>query len=204
MTMIELDPPFRRATPGDADALAELINFAGEGLPLYLWGKMAEAGETPWDVGRRRAAREEGSFSFRNAIVVEAGGKVVSCLIGYPLPDRPEPIDYSTLPALFVPMQELENLAPGTWYVNVLATYPEYRGQGHGVGLLALAERLAAAANKSGLSIIVADGNSGARRLYERWGCRQVAQRPIVKETWDNPSANWVLLVKSLERENGP
>ncbi len=45
--MIELDPPYRRATPEDADALAELINFAGEGLPLYLWGKMAEAGETP-------------------------------------------------------------------------------------------------------------------------------------------------------------
>ena len=22
------------------------------------------------------------------------------------------------------PLQELENLAPGTWYVNVLATYP--------------------------------------------------------------------------------
>ena len=35
--MIELDPPYRRATPEDAGALAELINFAGEGLPLYLW-----------------------------------------------------------------------------------------------------------------------------------------------------------------------
>ena len=153
--MIELDPPYRRATPEDAGALAELINFAGEGLPLYLWAKMAEAGETPWDVGRRRAARQEGSFSYRNAIVVEAGGKVVASLIGYPLPDRPEPIDYDTLPALFVPMQELENLAPGTWYVNVLATYPEHRGQGLGAGLLHLAEQIAAAAGKSGLSIIV-------------------------------------------------
>ena len=202
--MIELNPPYRRATPEDATALAELINFAGEGLPLYLWGKMAEAGETSWDVGRRRAAREEGSFSYRNAIVVEAGGQVVACLIGYSLPERPEPIDYDTLPALFVPMQELENLAPGTWYVNVLATYPEHRGQGHGAGLLALAERLAAAANKSGLSIIVSDDNSGARRLYERWGCRQVAQRPMVKEAWDNPGLNWVLLVKPLDGANGP
>jgi hypothetical protein len=36
------------------------------------------------------------------------------------------------MPAMFVPLQELENLAPGTWYVNVLAAYPEHRSQGHG------------------------------------------------------------------------
>ena len=60
--IIELDPPYRRATPEDANGLAELINFAGEGLPLYLWSKMVETGETPWDVGHRRAGREEGSF----------------------------------------------------------------------------------------------------------------------------------------------
>jgi ribosomal protein S18 acetylase RimI-like enzyme len=201
--MIGLDPPYRRARPEDAAVLAELVNIAGEGLPLYLWGRMAEAGETPWDVGRRRAGRETGSFSYRNAIVVEAEGKVVACLIGYPLPDRPEPIDYDALPALFVPLQELENLAPGTWYVNVLATDPAHRGRGHGTGLLSLAERIAAAAGKSGLSIIVSDANSGARRLYRRWGCRQVAQRPAVKEDWDNPGLNWVLLVKALEGAKG-
>jgi hypothetical protein len=52
----------RPATVGDAALLAELINYAGEGLPLYLWGEMAEPGESAWDVGRRRAAREEDSF----------------------------------------------------------------------------------------------------------------------------------------------
>ena len=39
-------PGLRAARPDDAPALAELVNFAGEGLPLYLWGKMAEAGQT--------------------------------------------------------------------------------------------------------------------------------------------------------------
>jgi hypothetical protein len=34
--MIELKPPFRYARPDDAAALAELINFAGVGLPNYL------------------------------------------------------------------------------------------------------------------------------------------------------------------------
>jgi hypothetical protein len=44
--MIRLEPPFRQATPGDAPALAELVNLAGEGLPLYLWTSMAEPGES--------------------------------------------------------------------------------------------------------------------------------------------------------------
>lgn len=194
--MTALAPPFRRARPEDDRALAELINFAGEGLPLYLWGNMAEPGENAWEVGRRRARREEGSFSYRNAVVLEADGAVAACLIGYPLPERPEPIDYDTMPAMFVPLQELENLAPGTWYVNVLAAYPAQRGRGHGTRLLSLAERLAAEAGARGLSIIVSEANTGARRLYETCGYRQIAVRPMVKEDWQNPAQNWVLLVK--------
>ena len=35
----------RPAAIDDAGLLAELINYAGEGLPLYLWGEVAEPGE---------------------------------------------------------------------------------------------------------------------------------------------------------------
>ena len=79
--------------PDDAKALAELINFAGEGLPLYLWDRMAEPGETAWDVGRRRARRDVGGFSWRNATVSEQEGSVAACLIGYLLPEAAPPID---------------------------------------------------------------------------------------------------------------
>ncbi len=196
--MIELEQPFRRARPEDADALAELINFAGEGLPLYLWEKMAQDGETAWDVGRQRAKREEGGFSYMNAVVLEKDAKINACLIGYPLADQPEPIDYENTPAMFVPMEELERLAPGTWYVNVLATYAEFRGQGHGTRLLSIAERLATDTGKSGLSIIISEANTGARRLYEKCGYRQNADRPMVKEGWQNAGERWVLLTKSI------
>lgn len=126
-----LEPPFRRATIDDAPTLAELVNHAGEGLPLYLWGKMAAPGETAWDVGRRRAARQEGSFSYRNAMIVEQDSQCAGCLIGYEIPDDPAPIA-DDMPAMFVPLQELENLAPGTWYVNVLAVLLRFRRQGLG------------------------------------------------------------------------
>jgi ribosomal protein S18 acetylase RimI-like enzyme len=182
----------------DADALAELVNFAGEGLPLYLWTRMAKEGEDPWTVGQARARREEGSFSYRNAAVIEREGGVAACLIGYPLADEPEPIGAET-PAMFVPLQELENLAPGTWYVNVLAGYPQSRGHGFGTALLKHAETLARAAGvKNGMSVIVADNNTGARRLYERVGYREVAKRPMAKENWVSAGSAWVLLAKQL------
>ena len=95
-----------------------------------------------------------------------------------------------------VPLQELENLAPATWYVNVLAVYPEQRGRGLGTTLLGLADELAAAAGSRGLSIIVSDANRTARRLYERCGYRQVAERAMVKDECQSAGLSWVLLVK--------
>lgn len=198
MPTIDLTPPYRPATPADALPLAELVNFAGEGMPLYLWTNMAAPGESPWDIGQQRARRDSGGFSYRNTVVREHAGRVAAALIGYPLDDDPEPANYEDMPPMFVPLQQLEDLVPGTWYVNVLAAYPEYRGKGFGGGLLAIAEQLAAATGSSGLSIIVSDANSGARRLYERQGYAEIATRPMVKESWENAGENWVLLVKSL------
>ena len=56
--------------------------------------------------------------------------------------------------------------------------------------------RLAAAAGSSGLSIIVSDANAGARRLYGRCGYREIATRLMVKERWQNPGTDCVLLLK--------
>jgi len=191
-----MNPPFRPAAPDDAQALAELVDFASEGLALYLWRKFAGPAGDPWAVGRERALRETGSFSYRNAVVREHEGHVAAALIGYPLARVSEPVP-ETMPAMFVPLQELENLAPGTWYVNVLAAYPQYRGQGYGTALLAVAERKASAMKCDGLSIIVSDSNTGARRLYERCGYREQARRAKVKDGWQNPGIEWVLLTKA-------
>ena len=195
--MTALRPPFRPAELADAAVLAELVNYAGEGMPLYLWEKMAGPGETAWDVGRKRAARDTGSFSYRNAVVIEHGGRCAGSLIGYAIGDQPAPIG-SDMPPMFVPLQELENLAPSTWYVNVLAVLPEVRGHGLGSQLLELADETGRALGLRGMSVIVSDTNAGARRLYERHGYRLVATRTKVKEGWQNDGREWVLLTKEL------
>jgi ribosomal protein S18 acetylase RimI-like enzyme len=99
---------------------------------------------------------------------------------------------------MFVPLQQLEDLVPGTWYINVLAAFPEHRGKGYGTGLLTVAERIAAQEKCTGLSLIVSDGNPRARQLYTRSGYREIASRPMVKDAWENAGNNWILLGKSI------
>ena len=46
----------KHAEKENARDLAQLINIAGEGIPVYLWRLMIEANESWLDVGTRRAA----------------------------------------------------------------------------------------------------------------------------------------------------
>lgn len=184
----------RPARLEDAPRLAQLINMAGHGLPLYLWQQMAGPGEDPWEIGARRRAERIGQDE---TYVIATGAGAVAGLIGYAQPPEPAPIP-DDLPAMFVPMQELENLAPASWYVHVLAVLPEARGQGYGTRLLRHAEALARKAALTRMSIIVENGNTGARKLYERQGFSETASRPLVDGAWGTQSTAWVLLEKSL------
>ena len=185
---------FRPATKNDAQHLAHLVNFAGEGIPYYFWQKNAESGQDPWDIGKSRAEREEGSFSYRHTIVAEIDGELAGCLVTYVLPEDPEPIDYDEMPPIFVPIQELEDSAPSTQYVSVLAAYPQYRNLGVGSGLLKIAEK---EGDGRAMSIIVSDGNPNARRLYERVGYVAERDQKMVKEDWKGEGKNWILMIKA-------
>jgi len=196
LPMKRLTAPYRRATSEDAPKMAELVNIASHGLALYLWGKQAGAGEPPWDVALKRARRGVGGFAYRNTVVREAEGKIAACLVSYPLRDAPQL--YDQVPIMLAPMFELENIVPGTWFVNVLATYAEHRGKGYGTELLHIAEVLAHDAQCGGMSLVLSDANAEARRLYERHGYGEHATRPIVKEDWEHSGQNWVLLVKAF------
>jgi hypothetical protein len=100
--MTKTDVPFRCARLADAAALAELVQFASEGLALSLWTLLAAPGSDPWEIGRKRVRGETGGVSYRHALIAELAGKPAGALIGYPLGEEPEPSP-GTLPALLVP-----------------------------------------------------------------------------------------------------
>jgi ribosomal protein S18 acetylase RimI-like enzyme len=192
--MIALEAPLRLATEADAHELSELVNFAGDSLPLYLWTRIAKDGEDPWDIGRARQAEKarEGGV-----VVIDRGDGAIACLMGYEIGAAPIPIADDS-PPLLRPLQELENRALNSWYVNVLACYLEFRGRGLGSRLLQEAEKIGWAADMRQMSVIVASGNIGARRLYQRHGYDEIDTRPCVRDGWVTDIDSWVLLMKKL------
>ncbi len=177
---VRLQPPLRYAREEDGRRVAELMDIAGHGLPAYVWSLWAEEGQEAIDVGAARAAQENGNFSYRNAVVAEDEGEAVALLLAYRLPEAGASADLDEVPEVFRPLVELELLAPGTFYVNGLATLPGYEGRGLGSKLLDAANALAAETGCDELSVEVFEQNEGAVRLYERHGYRTVARRQAV------------------------
>ncbi|MEZ5797021.1 MAG: GNAT family N-acetyltransferase [Paracoccaceae bacterium] len=187
----------RPATAADADHLVRFINMAADDLPLHFWRKSVGPDGDAMAWGRERAARATGNFSYANAWLAEVDGQVAACLLGYPAEETPGPIDPET-PPIFVPLLELEALAPGSWYLNVLATYDGFRGRGLGSALLAHAEQVARAAGHSAISLIAEDTHLDALRLYTAKGFVETARRPLVKGDWQVDASEWILFLKPL------
>lgn len=188
----------RKATPADGRILAELLDAAGEGLPRYLWAQRAANGEDPLAFGARRAAGTEGGFSHLNAHIALAAGEVAGMLLGYALPDPYDDSELDQAPAVVRPLLELEAQVPGSWYVNAVAAVPRFRGHGVGTFLMDMAEFLARAAGAAATSLIVADSNAGAMRLYARLGYEPIARRPVAPYPGCHHAGDWILMRRPL------
>lgn len=187
----------RKAEASDAAHLVRFINMAADDLPMHFWRKSVGPEGDAIAYGMERAARATGSFSYSNAWLAETGSEVAACLLGYPAEDEPAPIAPDT-PPVFVPLLELEALAPGSWYLNVLATYESFRGRGCGSALLAKAEDITRAGGRRVISLITADTHHEAQRLYAAKGYTEIARRPVVKGDWQVDATEWILMTKTL------
>jgi ribosomal protein S18 acetylase RimI-like enzyme len=188
--MLRLAPPLRLAREADAPRLAILINEAAHGLALHAWTRSAEPGGDPWAIGAALQAERarEGLWT----VIDKGAGPVAGLQVWPPGGGAPS----SARSAIFEPFRELRALVPDSLYVNVLATLPEARGRGFGTRLMGVAEEIAGEAGLPGLSLIVSDANTDARRLYARLGYAERAARPMVKDGWDGPGETWLLLVR--------
>jgi ribosomal protein S18 acetylase RimI-like enzyme len=192
------NPGLRDARVSDARRIAELIDLAGEGIPLWLWAQDASGDQTPLDFGALRAAREGVNFSFRNAVVAEIGEQVVGMMLGYRLPDSTGSGDLWELPSIVRPMVELELMVPGSFYINALAVLPDFQGSGIGSRLLEIANERGRAAGCKLLSLIVFEENRDAVRLYLQRGYTTAARRPAVSHPCCPLSGEILLMTRQV------
>jgi ribosomal protein S18 acetylase RimI-like enzyme len=183
----------RAATKADCRTIAELYRIASDGVSDYIWTKLAEPGQDLLDVGQRRYEREDTAFSYRNASVVERNGKVIAMLVSFPMVVDEHHVESDPVLAPYSALEE-----PDSYYICAMAVYPEFRGQRTGQRLLQLAEDKARNHGFSRLSLIVFEKNTGAKRLYERFGYHERARRPVVPHPLIHHEGDAVLMVKDI------
>ncbi len=194
----------RAARSDDARVIARLFALAGAGLPEHLWSQEAAVGETPIDVGARRALRGQASFSWRNADIAEHDGRVAGMMLGYPT-RNPTPEGRPLLPRLppaVQPLVELEFEAPRSYYINALAVFERSRGCGVGTRLVATAVQRAVERDLPRVCVQVFENNRPALQLYRSCGFEFVDRRPMVEHPFDAEVGDSLLLCRPVACRN--
>lgn len=183
----------RPATKADCAAIARLYSISSDGVADYVWTKLAAPGEDILDVGRRRYEREDTLFSYQNCTVVDVDGRVAGMLVAFPMHVDPNYVESDPVLAPYGALEE-----DNSYYICGMALFPEYRGQGIGTGLLALAEQHAREKGFSRLSLIVFEKNAGAKQLYERSGYRETKRAAVHPHPLIHYTGDALLMVKDL------
>ncbi len=182
----------RPATPDDAGLFVRVYELASHGLAPYLWRQAAGPGGDAMALALERIAGRIAERDSSGTLVMEVDGRPAGGITTYEIGPDPVTIDGNLDPNI-VPMVELENLAPGTLYINAVAVLPEYQSLGIGSRLI---RRIEAIAPAPGTSLIVEDGNERAWRLYESLGYRFAAARPLKAVGWECDSSEWWLMTR--------
>jgi ribosomal protein S18 acetylase RimI-like enzyme len=195
---MEAQTRFRSARIEDCRTIAELYRISSDGVADYIWQGLAESGEEPIEVGERRYAREDTVFSYKNCTVAERRGEVTGMLVAFPVEqaDSNEGDSDEEVDPVLKPYSELEQ--PGSFYICGMALFPEYRGNGLGIRMLELAQQQAYQRGFDELSLIVFEQNAGAKRLYERYGFREVDRRPVVPHELIRYTGDALLMVAGV------
>ena len=187
--------PIRPACTEDAGHIARLAMLAGEGIPAYFWNQVKLANESVVDAGARRVTSDETNFSYKNAHVALCEEKIAGLLLGYKTISVPSDAEIGNAPDFIRPLLLMDRKVPGTFYINMLATYPEYRGRSIGRALMMHAEAVAASLNIKALSLQVFNENQHALEFYFRLGYRKIAELPVVPHEC-HPYTDKVYLLK--------
>ena len=187
----------RPANQQDCVHLVLFADMATRRLTSYVWGLMVTPGQSSFEVGRN-IIRNDDSHVMRlgNWRVAEDDGKIIGGLNSYVI-SEPSSSPASILNAL-KPLNELKEMAIGTWYISALAIYLEHQGGGVGKALLAEAESLARAANKNRLTLMVGSFNARAYDVYHQAGFKEWARRPFTAFPGSDKPGEWILMVKNL------
>jgi len=188
----------RNANLKDCYSVAELALIAGEGIPAFFWAQSRNEGQDIISVGAHNLASETENFSYKNVHVAVVEDNIAGMLLAYKLPSNELAEDINDFPEFIRPLIELEQCVPNSFYINMIACYPQYRGKGVGSALMAIVDQLAQEAGCQIISLEVFEQNEGALRLYQRLGYNIIESRDVIPHPCHVYTGKIFLLTKAV------
>jgi ribosomal protein S18 acetylase RimI-like enzyme len=194
----------RDAVEGDARALAEVCIMAGHGvMELFYDGLVPGKSVTDCVITRRILDRDSFATFRRWRVATDASGNFLGALNSLPhqvLMDAPNDplLDEARLRPISA-LLELEETAVDSYYVNIIAVYPQHRRSGAGSALMRDAERQARRQNFRRMSLCTFENDPGLMGFYRRHGFETEARRAIEPHPAIAMSGHFVLMVRELQ-----
>lgn len=172
----------REATRSDAGFLVPLVTEFSGGVWNAVWRAVANEGESTGDSGTRYLADSTHDLSYKNTVIAQHDGLAIGAMITYQEPsvvsDNDEPPLPKALADALKPYRQLSD--PNSLFIAELCLLPAARGQGVGTQLLEYAQADAQQRQLPSITLRVFEDNTGAVRLYERFGFIRQAALPVI------------------------
>lgn len=190
----------RPATPADAQAVASLIHMTMGQFADYLFG--AGNPTEAIEVIGKLFVQPLNRFSYQFADIVDVDGKVTSVLLSYPgrIMNRLDLLMGKQLWSIYgalgfvrlvrrvLSLTFVREARTDEYFINTLAVFPDFQGQGIGTQLLSYAENKARKMQCDKCALTVEVSNLRARHLCERVGYRVVE---TIKFAWPKGASGY-------------
>ena len=176
-----MDIEIRPAAQDDIPHLAKLYMIAADGWADAIYHDLVPGLSTN-EIVERRFRREETTTSYQNCWVAMISGTVAGMLHACPFDDMmDDPVDPLIPGERYVLYGSFENLeAPESYFIRVVAVFPQFRGRGIGGKLLSLAHSQARKKGFTELGLHVFEQNRRAVEFYRRAGFILRRRNPVV------------------------
>jgi len=195
-----MDVTFRPATKEDIPDLARLHLFGRHGIFDALYHDCI-AGLPANEIYERVLVDTGSVWAYENASVAVHDGRVIgevhAFAFGDAANDPPSPMVPKDRLVLLEPFDRVAPQAVGTYHINILSVYPEFRGKGIGTMLMNLARSHADGRGFSKLSLFVFE-DTRAVNLYERLGFVVCGRSPIVKHELLHVSGDLLVMTRPV------
>lgn len=182
----------RPATRADSADIVILDDIASSGLATHVLEAGVRDGthDRPLEFGRDGYAFIDGPFSWKNVLIAEIDGLVAGMSLSFELTGGAG--DVGLPDPVLAPLDGLKSRAIGSRFIDSVAVYTRFRGQG--VGRALVEAELARATGQS--SIITDDANARALSLYRSLDFEEQARAPFIAFSDTHTATHWVLLTR--------